>query len=279
MSVRIRLESDDQAALDAHEQALRTVLTLPGEPSRDYPNRRSSGGRRYLESTGVRTPGAGGPAPLDVATAAKQRRDLPGEIGALTAADADLKQRWWFPLRPGDIVLSYLPPVADSPAYGQTYVAVDEGTDPAGCALLREVSTTDLPDPEPAVDLPEYLLVYDEPNTHWQLECPDDETGTDLAPWVAAEYLTDPEDVGAAKEWATRQIGRIEDPDDRPVQGWKPWPSGQSTGLAAVFPEPPAGPHLTDFYSLWFEAGPDVVTVIRAGAVVHGNPTRTGVTR
>lgn len=218
------------------------------------------------------------PAPLAVAEDAKRRRDLAGEIGALTAADADLSARPWYPIRPGDVVLSWLPPVGDVFAYGQTYLAVDD-TAADGTALLREVSTTDLPsiDPETGKELPEYLLVYDEQQAHWTLECPDDEEGTDLAPWMSAEHLTGPEDVGAAKEWATRQIGRIEDLDERPVQGWKPWPGEQSAGLAAVFPEPPAGPHLTDFYSLWFEAGPAAVTVIRAGAVVHGHPAREEV--
>ena len=31
-----------------------------------------------------------------------------------------------------------------------------------------------------------------------------------------------------------------------------------------------------DFYSLWFEAGPDLLTVIRAGTVIHGHPQHAG---
>lgn len=220
------------------------------------------------------TPNA--PAPLDVATAAKQRRDLAGEIGALTAADADLRRQPWFPIRPGDVVLSYLPPVADSPAYGQTYLAVDEDVDIAGCARLREVSTTDLPDTEPGQDLPEYLLVFDELKGHWTLECPDDDTRTDMAPWMEAEHLTNPDDLDAAKAWAAEKVALIEDLAETPIEGWKPWPSEQSASLTPVLAgqDLPAGPYLTDFYSLWFEAGPAAVTVIRAGAAVHGTPAR-----
>lgn len=33
-------------------------------------------------------------------------------------------------------------------------------------------------------------------------------------------------------------------------------------------------PGLASFYELWFEAGPHVLTVIRAGAVVFGTPAR-----
>lgn len=215
------------------------------------------------------------PAPLAVAEEAKRRRDLAGEFDALTGADRDLRLRPWFPIRPGDVVLSYLPPVADSPAYGQTYLAVDDVTDVAGCAMLREVSTTDRP--EPSQDLPEYLLVFDEAKAHWTLECPDDETHSDLAPWQDAAHLTDPEGLDPAKAWAAEQIALIENLDENPIQGWKPWPSEQSTQLAAVVEGVwplGGGPRLTEFYALWFEAGPDVVTVIRAGVVVHGSPAR-----
>jgi hypothetical protein len=153
MSVRIRLEAADPAELDAHEAALRAVLTIPAAGSRDYPNRRRGGdsepaGRRYLDSMGTRAGSAGAgqaggePSPLAVAEDAKRRRDLAGEIGALTRADADLQRQPWAPLQPGDVVLSYLPASADMPAYGTTYLAVDEDTDLAGNAMLREVSHT-----------------------------------------------------------------------------------------------------------------------------------------
>lgn len=40
MPIRIRLEAVDVAELDAHEAALRSVLTIPEPGSRDYSNHR-----------------------------------------------------------------------------------------------------------------------------------------------------------------------------------------------------------------------------------------------
>lgn len=220
-------------------------------------------------------------APLDVATAAKRRRDFAGEIGALTAADRDLTRRPWFPLRPGDVVLAYLPPQEGVPGYGTTYVAVDEGKDPAGNPLLRQVSADlgllDTPDDgRPA--LPEYVLVYNAPKATWELESPDDDTGADLAPWTSPDYHIGPQDLDGAKAWAVRQIATIEG-EGRRVAGWKPWPKDDSADLEAVFEdeeeEPPAGPVLDSFYDLWFEVGAALLTVIRAGKIVHGVPIRT----
>ncbi|MBM0203522.1 hypothetical protein JNW90_10650 [Micromonospora sp. STR1s_5] len=51
--MRIRLEGT-AAELDAHEAALRQVLTITEPASRNYPNRNGSDCRRYLESTGVK---------------------------------------------------------------------------------------------------------------------------------------------------------------------------------------------------------------------------------
>lgn len=116
-------------------------------------------------------------SPLAAAEDAKHRRDIGGEIGALMAGDAELHRQPWVPLRPGDVVLCYLP---GDPAYGQTYLAVPDEADIDGHAMVREVSRTD-------------------------------------------EYT--------------------------------------DSGLAS-------------FYELWFEAGAHALTVIRAGAVVHGSPAR-----
>lgn len=218
------------------------------------------------------------PAPLDVATAAKQRRDFAGELGALTAADRDLTRRPWFPLQPGDVVLAYLPPDGEVPAYGSTFVAVDEGRDPAGNPLLRQVSSDlgllDTPD-DGRPPLPEYVLVYNAPKATWELESPDDDTSTDLAPWTSPDHHIAAGDVGAAQAWAVKEIATIEG-EDRPVVGWQPWPKEDSADLAAVFEEePPAGPVLDSFYDLWFEVGAALLTVIRAGQIVHGVPIRT----
>lgn len=40
-----------------------------------------------------------------------------------------------------------------------------------------------------------------------------------------------------------------------------------------------ADTELATFYELWFEAGAHALTVIRAGAVVHGNPARREASR
>jgi hypothetical protein len=88
----------------------------------------------------------------------------------------DLARQPWAPLRPGDVVLLYLP----DPPYGQTFLAVPDETDVDGHAMMREVSRTD-------------------------------------------EH---------------------------------------------------ADTNLAGFYELWFEAGAHALTVIRAGAVVHGSPAR-----
>lgn len=85
-----------------------------------------------------------GPSPLAQAEDAKRRRDLAGEIGALTAADAALAAQPWAPVRPGDVVLTHLPTREDLAAYGETYLAVDGDTDIGGHALLRLVSETQL---------------------------------------------------------------------------------------------------------------------------------------
>lgn len=150
MSVRIRLEALSVNELDAHETALREVLTIPGQSSQDYPNRRHAGAgqpgcRRYLESAGTRTsrtrPEPTLP-PRAAAEQAKARRDLGGELGALMAADADLETQPWAPLQAGDVVLCSSPARDEVPAIGETYLAIDGDTDLAGHAMLRPVSTT-----------------------------------------------------------------------------------------------------------------------------------------
>jgi hypothetical protein len=79
-------------------------------------------------------------SPLAAAEDAKRRRDIGGEIGALMSGDDALARQPWAPLRPGDVVLCYLPGAV---AYGQTFVAVDDETDIDGHAMMREVSRTD----------------------------------------------------------------------------------------------------------------------------------------
>jgi hypothetical protein len=306
MPVRIRLEAADPAELDAHEAALRSVLTIPEPGSRDYPNRREPGRRRYLDSAGVRpvvptvasraatapdtasnnasdeAPNDGGDdSPLAAAEQAKRRRDLGAEIATLRAADEDLRRRPWFPIQPGDVVLMHLPADAHSPAHGETYLAVDGQTDIAGNAMLREVSRTndsDAADPEDGEPDPDYALRYDTALGRWRLDCAFmGYDGLDAAnPWLTAPDHLTAEDVAAAQAWAAREIGDPDDPGADHVTGWREHTRGWA-GWAAVFDSDLAAgghsdPGLTPFYELWFEAGAGRLTVIRAGTVVHGRP-------
>jgi hypothetical protein len=158
-TVRIRLEAETTQDLDAHEAAL-LVLTHLSPGSKDYPNRRGAGVRRYLTSTGVRTPNSKPQSPLSAADDAKKRRDLVGEISALMAGDADLKRQPWLPLRPGDIVLTRLPADAVLDAYGTTYLAVEDETDADTGAMLRVVSESWVDDNEPNPPLTSFYELW-----------------------------------------------------------------------------------------------------------------------
>jgi hypothetical protein len=281
MSVRIRLEAADVAELDAHEAALRQVLTVPAAGVDDDATWVSRGqtqpGRlRYLESVGVHTAAAagpdGGPSPLAVAEDFKRGRDLLGEIGALRAADEDLERRPWFPLQPGDVVLMHLAADAHSPAYGETYLAVDGQTDIAGNAMLRTVSRTSNLDRRDEPDEPEYLLRYDDSEGQWVIDSRD--LDDRLRRWLGVTSAVGRDRCEQAQAFAAGEIADIE--DGRELTGWQ---EIDGRGWAPVFADDdqavPAAEVLTPFYELWFEAGPGRLTVIRAGAIVHGRPATT----
>ncbi len=283
MTVRIRLDATDVAELDAHETALRTVLAIPAAASRDYPNRRRGGGegdpgrRRYLESTGTHaSPADVGhePAPLATAADAKRRRDLAGDIGALTDGDAALRRQPWVPLQPGDVVLSHLPAQGDCPAYGSTYLAVDDGTDIAGNAMLREVRVTRpaVDDADPDADGPEYLLRYDTTAGRWAIHA---QMGTgDLELWTSNGAIT-PDDLPGAQRWAAREISDCQDEHDPQLTGWRQHGTGWTPLFADDAEQADADARLVPFYDLWFEHGPDGLVVIRGGALIHGAPATT----
>lgn len=288
-TVRIRLEAVDPADLAAHEAALRSVLALDS-PGRDYGNRRGVGSRRYLRSTGIRD-GAAAPAaqeppysPRAAADDAKRGRDLLGEIDVLRAADDDLTRRHWFPIQAGDVVLTFLPAAA-TPEYGVTYVACPGEVDIAGNAMLCEVSRTRQPwdDAEPKPKVPDYELRYDTEAGCWTLLTNDYDPHQDreyLRQWHAAPQLTDPAAVDAAQQWATPLVNDVEQPSaDHEVIGWRQagegyQPEFDDDAAQAAYAQS-AADALTPFYDLWFEVGPRDLVVIRAGAVVHGDPART----
>ncbi|MFJ4687081.1 hypothetical protein [Streptomyces sp. NPDC088789] len=68
-------------------------------------------------------------SPLARAEDAKRRRDLAGEIDALTAGHEQLTSAPWYPLRPGDLVHLHVPAAADFPPFGETYL-VSSGAGP-----------------------------------------------------------------------------------------------------------------------------------------------------
>lgn len=109
--------------VEAFASVLRGVFTVV-EESPDRANRPPSAQvRRYLDIE-LRAEPEPAPSPLSLATDAKRRRDLLGEIGILQTADADLKAQPWLPLQRGDIVLvDYR-----SPELGSTYLADGDDT-------------------------------------------------------------------------------------------------------------------------------------------------------
>jgi hypothetical protein len=136
MTVKLRLSGEPEElarVLDALGQLLDVATDR-----RTYPQRGGFGVRCYAEArlrpaTTDRVP-PGNPAgdspngqhtsPLAAAEDAKSRRDLAGEIGALPAADAQLRAQTWHPLQPGDVVLTHTA-FPDGFRHGETYVAVD----------------------------------------------------------------------------------------------------------------------------------------------------------
>ncbi|WP_060879981.1 hypothetical protein [Streptomyces scabiei] len=61
-------------------------------------------------------------SPLAQAEAAKRRRDLGGELGALTSAHDRLTSAPWHPVRPGDLVHVHYEATPTMAAFGETYV-------------------------------------------------------------------------------------------------------------------------------------------------------------
>ncbi|WP_034088839.1 hypothetical protein [Streptacidiphilus albus] len=83
-------------------------------------------------------------SPLEQAEAAKQNRDLAGELGALMGGAAALQQQPWYPARPGDVVHIAYEAVHDLPGSGSTYLVQQNPDEPAFLALVAvAVSDTD----------------------------------------------------------------------------------------------------------------------------------------
>jgi len=113
------------------------------------PNRHGDGVRAHLNA-GLPTAApaepaddpADDPSPRAAAEDAKARRDLPGELDTLMAADRKLRDQPWFPIQPGDVVCWSIA-MPDGGRHGETLVAVeDEDWPTEGGAPLRKVSET-----------------------------------------------------------------------------------------------------------------------------------------
>lgn len=106
---------------NAHEVARRIFTGLYGRPDSQTPA-----------------------SPLARAEDAKRRRDLGGEVGALTNGYAALTSASWYPARPGDLVHVHYEGHRQSPAWGETYVV---GPAEHGMLSLQPIAST-LPDTE-----------------------------------------------------------------------------------------------------------------------------------
>ncbi|MFB6950210.1 hypothetical protein ACFCXP_11320 [Streptomyces niveus] len=79
---------------------------------------------RLFGTPGTTTAGA---SPLAQAEEAKRRRDLGGEIGALTHGERALKSTRWYPSAPGDLVhVHYEAAGPGLPAWGETYEVIPD---------------------------------------------------------------------------------------------------------------------------------------------------------
>ncbi|MEH0657562.1 hypothetical protein QA860_07400 [Streptomyces stelliscabiei] len=142
-------------------------------------------------------------SPLAQAEAAKRRRDLGGELSALTSAHDRLTSAPWYPVRPGDLVHVHYEAGGEMPAFGETYIVGD----------AREPGDT-----APGL-LSMMLLAHTLPDS-----TPDDDVA----------------------------------------------------GMTGCFE---SESHDDPIYDLWFEGGPQRLTIVRDGQVVHGGPAGAGSER
>ncbi|MEV3858121.1 hypothetical protein AB0J38_27795 [Streptomyces sp. NPDC050095] len=75
-------------------------------------------------------------SPLSAAAAAKRRRDLAGEIGAVLEGSRALESAPWSPSRPGDRLTITMEANASEPQWTETYEVTEDGTE------LRLLDTT-----------------------------------------------------------------------------------------------------------------------------------------
>ncbi|MCZ4609714.1 hypothetical protein O3S80_39300 [Streptomyces sp. Lzd4kr] len=106
---------------------------------------------------------ADGPlSPLAQAEDAKRRRDLEGEIGALTAGHDALTSAPWYPAKPGDLVHVHHEAIGTTPAFGETYLVAPGMAD--GFASMQLLAHTLPPDTEFLDGLVGCFAVDDDPD-------------------------------------------------------------------------------------------------------------------
>ncbi|MFJ2002153.1 hypothetical protein [Streptomyces chartreusis] len=106
-------------------------------------------------------------SPLAQAEDAKRRRDLAGEIGALTAGHDALTSASWYPARPGDLVHVHYEAAGATPAFGETYLVAPGMAD--GFASMQLLAHTLPPDTEFLDGLVGCFAVDDDPDPLMEL--------------------------------------------------------------------------------------------------------------
>lgn len=84
-------------------------------------------------------------SPLQQAEDAKRRRDLVGELDALTSAATGLESAPWYPVRPGDLVHVHYEATPTLPAFGETYIIGDVGGGLKSMELISHTCGIDEP--------------------------------------------------------------------------------------------------------------------------------------
>jgi hypothetical protein len=130
----VRLIAEPPAAAGAVDR-LAEVLDLDRRDG-PYPSRKSPGLVRYYLAGRLRAAGAA-LAPLTEIEDLKARRDLGGELDAISGHWAAMEAQPWWPPRVGDVAIGH--PTGDPDPYGETFLAEEY---PVVGVRFRSVSRT-----------------------------------------------------------------------------------------------------------------------------------------
>lgn len=103
-------------------------------------------------------------SPLAQAEDAKSRRDLVGELSALTSGEQALTSAPWYPVRPGDLVHVHYEQAGEMPPFGETYIVKAAQTpQPPGGLLSMELLAHTLSEGDVAGMVGCFAMVADDP--------------------------------------------------------------------------------------------------------------------